>query len=51
MCTGRSECFFGKCKCRFGLKIFGNDSKCSEPPTKVYFWNKKFFLYFYLIER
>ncbi|CAK5017161.1 unnamed protein product [Meloidogyne enterolobii] len=32
MCTDRSDCIFGKCKCRRGLElqIFGNISKCGE---------------------
>ncbi|CAK5043436.1 unnamed protein product [Meloidogyne enterolobii] len=36
MCTDRSECVFGKCKCRRGLElqIFGNISKCGEPKKK-----------------
>ena len=38
MCTDRSECVFGKCKCRrgFELQFFGNISKCGEP-KKVLF--------------
>uniref|UniRef100_A0A915P1R1 EGF-like domain-containing protein n=1 Tax=Meloidogyne floridensis TaxID=298350 RepID=A0A915P1R1_9BILA len=37
MCTDRSECVFGRCKCRRGLELqfFGNISKCGEPKKNV----------------
>ena len=44
MCTGRSECHFGKCKCRLGLKVFGNASKCSETKKVLHkIWESLYF--------